>query len=257
MTFATVVKRRQLKDLYRTAAKKPVPFKVNLAGSGGIMRIRGDDVPRPELNDALEQQARQIGQALHDDCGQLLAGVYLALADVNRNVPPTVRTHLHKITHLLDEFEDGLRQFSHELHPAVLDDLGLAAALQLLRQGVSRRAGISVSILCPKHRQLPRAIELALYRVAQEALSNVMRHARAAHVRIWIHLAASKVLCLISDDGIGFRVTSVLGRKGQSGLGMRGIRARIEALGGKFSVRSAVGHGTTLRAIIPLKRNPF
>ncbi len=208
------------------------------------------------LTEALERQARQIGQALHDDCGQLLAAVYLALADVHEKVPLAVRSRLQRVTHLLDQVEEGLRQLSHELHPRVLDDVGLYAALEMLARGVARRARVTIVINCPRRGRLPREVEAALYRIIQEALSNVARHARAANVRIGIRPTISKVICLISDDGVGFRVTPVLTRKGQTNLGMQGIRSRVQALGGKLSVRSAIGRGTSLIIRIPLPHDP-
>lgn len=220
------------------------------------MGALGSGQPSVGLNEALEQQARQIGQALHDDCGQLLAAVHLALADVHRKVPLAVRSRLQRVTHLLDQVEEGLRQISHELHPRLLDDVGLFAALEMLARGVARRARVTIVINCPRRGRLPREVEATLYRIVQEALANVAHHARASHVRIRIRPLAGKVVCLITDDGVGFLVTPVLTGKGQANLGMEGIRTRVQALGGKFSVRSAIGRGTTLLIVIPLQQAP-
>lgn len=203
------------------------------------------------MNAALEEQTRRIAHALHDESGQLLAAVHISLEELCGKLPPSARKDLQKIKQQMDEIEDQLRHFSHELRPTILDDLGLLAALESLAQGASKRSGMSVQVECSNERRLPAPVEIALYRIVQEALTNAARHARASRVQVRIQPEDGRARCRIKDDGVGFDVASVMNKKGGRGLGLVGIRARLDALGGTFSIRSNPGRGTELQLSIP------
>ncbi len=205
------------------------------------------------LNEALEEQAKRIAHALHDESGQLLTSVYLALEEVASDLPPHARAPAERIKQLLDEVQEQLRQFSHELRPTILDDWGLAPALEFLCQGVSKRTGISISLDSMVDGRLLPLVETAIYRIVQEALTNVTKHARASQAVIQLRSEPHMVRCLIRDNGIGFDMSSIVGTKGQRGLGLIGIQARLDALGGKLLVNSAPRQGTELVITIPLE----
>lgn len=205
------------------------------------------------LNETLEQESRRIAHALHDEAGQLLAAVDIALDEFAHEVPPTAQPHLQEVKGLLDQIEAQLRHLSHELRPTILDDLGLVPALEFLAEGVSARTGLSVTVDGPTTGRLPLAIETALYRTVQEALTNVTKHAQAKSVSVQVKRENRRLRCTIHDDGIGFDVSAVLARRGERGLGLIGIRERLDALGGRLQITSAPGQGTELAITIPLE----
>jgi len=206
------------------------------------------------LNAALEDEAKRIAHALHDEAGQLLAAVYLAVADVARELPSPERERLGRIWVLLDEVDDQLRRLSHELRPTILDDLGLGPALEFLAGGTSKRTGLSIAVEGSTDGRLSPAIETAVYRSVQEALNNVTRHAKATCVRIELRCEPEAIRCVVRDDGIGFDVPGVQARRGDRGLGLVGIRERLHAIGGRLQIASAPGQGTELLMTIPLTR---
>ena len=200
------------------------------------------------INETLEQEIRRIAHALHDDSGQLLVSVHLQLAQVAREVP-AAGPKIEECQKLLDQAEQQLRHLSHELRPMVLDDLGWLAAIEFLAAAVSRRTRIPVDVRSSVTQRLPAAVETALYRVVQEALTNAVRHAHATRIRIEIDQERDCLRCLIGDDGLGFAVESGVGR---GGLGLRGMRERLSALGGSLHIVSAPGHGAEIRIQLPV-----
>jgi len=204
------------------------------------------------LNELLEEEARRIAHALHDEAGQLLVSVHLAVKEVADSLPPRYRDRLKNIRTPLDEIERHLRRLSHELRPTVLDDLGLVPALEFLGQGVSERTGMPIVVEGPKSPRWPAPIEVALYRVVQEALRNATRHSRASRVDVRLGVHDGQIRCTVRDDGRGFDVDATLKRKGDRGLGLIGIRERLNALGGQMIIDSSRGKGTELQISIPL-----
>ena len=205
------------------------------------------------LNETLEEEAKRIAHALHDEAGQLLASVHLALEGIARDLAPSVSHRLKAVKGLLDQIEAHLRQLSHELRPTILDDLGLGPALEFLSEGVSKRTKLQVTVEGQTICRLTTPVETALYRIVQEALNNATRHAQASRATIRLEQNGHLIRCLVSDDGIGFDVPVVLSRKGRQGLGLIGIRERLNAIGGAYRIISAPGQGTTLQVEIPLE----
>ncbi len=202
------------------------------------------------INETLEQEARRIGLALHDEAGQMLTVVYLKLAEASQEVPARCRTCFHEIEMLLHQIEERLRLLSHELRPPMLDDLGLVPALQSLSNGVSRRSGLAVHFEAGVEGRLASDVEAALYRIVQEALNNVVKHARASQARVWLQRDTA-VRCSIVDDGVGFNVREVMVGPARRGLGLAGIQERIAAVGGSLSIVSAPNGGTELTVTVP------
>lgn len=204
------------------------------------------------LNERLEDEARRIAHALHDDAGQLLASVHLVLEEVSTGLPARTRDRLKRVRGPLDEIEKHLRRLSHELRPTILDDLGLLPALEFLAQGVAARSGMTIKVDGAARPRLPAAVETALYRVVQEALRNATKHAVATRVDIRLEVVPGAARCTVKDDGKGFDMRAVLDHKGDRGLGLIGMRERLSALGGQFKIDSAPGRGTELRIMIPI-----
>ena len=207
------------------------------------------------LNQTLEEESKRIAHALHDEAGQLLASVHLALEEVAGKLPPA-REHLQKVKGLLDQIEGQLRRLSHELRPTILDDLGLLPALKFLAEGVAARTGLLITVEGEPEPSLSPLLETTLYRIVQEAFTNVTRHAKASQVSITIHRNPQSVRCSVRDNGVGFDVSTVSARTGGRGLGLIGIRERLNSLGGSFSILSNLGQGTELMITIPHMNPP-
>lgn len=215
-------------------------------------RAYGDTVSSlRHLNELLEQEVKRLAHTVHDEAGQLLVAAHLAIADVMGGAKPEVQKRLRDVTGLLHQAEEHLREFSHELRPMMLDDLGLVPALRSLAEGVSKRRRLAIDVESSFDGRLPPAIEMVLYRVVQEALANVTRHSRARHAKIKLHKRGAQVFCQVRDDGMGFDVDSV-SRDGRRGLGLIGIQERLNVLKGIFRVDSQTGRGTKLSITIPL-----
>ncbi|MGH9868503.1 MAG: sensor histidine kinase [Candidatus Polarisedimenticolia bacterium] len=212
--------------------------------------FRESTIALRRLNDRLEDEARRIAHALHAEAGQLLASVHIALDRIASQIPET-RSPLAEVDDLLIQVSKQLRRLSHELRPTILDDLGLMPALSFLAEGVSTRSSIPVAIEGNLEKRLPPAIETAIYRAVQEALNNMNRHAGATRARVHVNQEAGRVICTVQDDGKGFDSAAVLDGKGPRGLGLLGIRERMNALGGTLQISSSPGKGTAMRVTIP------
>jgi signal transduction histidine kinase len=202
------------------------------------------------FNEVLEQEAKRIANALHDEAGQLLVAVYIALQNLCHEVP-AVQPHILKVTQLLDQIEVQLRRLSHELMPALLSDLGLIPALRYLFEGLAQRSQLQISIEAVPEQRLPRRVEATLYHVAKEALHNVVKHARATAVWIRFQRKADSICCCIRDNGTGFDPASIAVRQGEQGFGLIGMRERLSVVGGSMQINS--GGGTELVITIPVE----
>jgi signal transduction histidine kinase len=217
--------------------------------------FRDSNIALRHLNQTLEQEIKRIAHALHDEAAQLLASVYLALDEVAGNLPPA-REHLLKVKGLLDLIEGQLRQLSHELRPTILDDWGLVPALKFLAEGVTARTGLFIKVEGESAPSLSPLLATTLYRIVQEALTNVTRHAKATQVKVTLQHELQTLRCSIKDNGIGFDVSSLSARTGERGLGLIGIRERLNSVGGSPSLVSTPGRGTELVITIPYTNSP-
>jgi signal transduction histidine kinase len=202
------------------------------------------------LNETLEEQNRLISREIHDCAGQLLAAVHIELDGIVRELPPGSVSRFHKIKSLLEQVEIQLRELSHELRPTVLEDLGLAAAVQSLSSRFEKRTRIRTTLQAFNGKRLPAGIEVALYRAIQEALNNVAKHSRATSAKIRLLKSGNAVICLVRDNGVGFDPNSVRTRLG---LGLLGIQERLQALQGELRIESESGKGTRLKIKVPLE----
>jgi len=205
--------------------------------------------------DTQEEERARIARELHDGISQNLVGVRYVLDLAQRRVKNGAQDALATIergTKGLNGAIKEVRRISHNLRPGVLDDLGLTSALKTLTHNFSERTGIEVELNSVAIRNvLPADAKTALYRVAQEALSNIERHANATRVKIVIDSNRSGLTMVISDDGCGFEKTATNADKaGPSGLGLRNMQERMDHFYGTLRVKSSA-HGTILTARLP------
>lgn len=206
---------------------------------------------------AQEAERARVSRDLHDDVGQSLTSVLLGLRLVEDSlVEPDVdatdlRRRLAELRELVAEGLRRARQLAFDLRPTVLDDVGLTAALQRLTDSVASRSGLKIDLdiagLAPDER-LPTAIETVIYRVVQEALTNIVRHAIATTASVTLAGRDTTVRIFVEDDGIGFDPEQTSTR---AHLGIQGMLERAELVGGTVSVTSAVGAGTTIVLEVP------
>jgi signal transduction histidine kinase len=199
----------------------------------------------------LEEERQHMARELHDEAGQALVGVKLSLQAMGRLVPNEVPALREQLAHLRAQVNDAatrLKVLARRLRPPTLDRLGLDMALQQLAHESGEQFGFEVRLLQKLDERLPAELETALFRVTQEALTNVAAHAAAQLVEISVEVCDRTIVDLrISDDGVGFDP----GER-SSGLGLLGMRERVNMLGGQFAVTSAPGEGTSIRVTAPI-----
>ena len=206
-----------------------------------------------ELNDRLEREIRRIAHSLHDDVQQILAAVSIQIEDARRDLPEPAAGRLGTALQQIEQAAGRVRHLSHELRPTILDDFGLVPALEYLADTFSKGGQLKVRIDgVDSIGRLKPAVEIALYRIVQESLTNIVRHARARRARIGVRSARGNLRMTIRDDGEGFDVEEVMRRGGERGLGLAGMRKRVEALVGLLQIQSAPGKGTDIVVTIPL-----
>jgi signal transduction histidine kinase len=208
---------------------------------------------------AQEEERREISRELHDVIAQTLTGINVRLAALAKEAAINTKgldRNIARTQRLVEKSVDIVHQFARELRPAVLDDLGLIPALHSFVKIFSKRTRILVHLKAfAELEKLDLAKRTVLFRIAQEALTNVARHAQASRVEVSIQKLPDSVCMKIKDDGISFQVDRVLHRKGSKRLGLLGMRERLEMVGGHFGVESVQGQGTTVIAQIPLGKN--
>jgi signal transduction histidine kinase len=206
-----------------------------------------------QLNETLEEEIKRIAYAVHDEAGQLLVAVHLALAEVAPGLPEPQQAQVARIKELLNQVEKHLRRYSHELRPTILDDLGWIPAIRFLAEGISKRAGLPIHIDESVSGRLPSTIETTLYRIVQEALTNAVKHAKASN--IWIRAWREDLVlcCSIRDDGGGFDSSQAHAASGRRGLGLIAMQERVTAIGGTLHIESRSGVGTELSIRLPLE----
>jgi signal transduction histidine kinase len=212
-----------------------------------------------QILSAQEDERKNISRELHDVIAQTLTGINVRLSALAKEAAINTKgldRNIARTQRLVEKSVDIVHQFARELRPAVLDDLGLIPALHSFVKIFSKRTRILVHLKAfAEVEQLPIAKRTVLFRVAQEALTNVARHAQASRVEVSIQKLPDSVCMKIKDDGKSFQVDRVLHGKGSKRLGLLGMRERLEMVGGHFAVESAEGKGTTVIAQIPNGKN--
>lgn len=195
-----------------------------------------------------EEERRRLARELHDDTIQSLIALNQRIQLARAAAGDTTAAPLAEMEQLTSETIADLRRLARDLRPSYLDDLGLAPALELLARDQTAALGLPVSFRSTgEPRRLPPEKELALYRIAQEALRNVGRHARAGRAAVTLDFSPGRTTLTIVDDGVGFDVTERAAELALAGhYGLLGARERAEAVGARLVVESAQGRGTTM-----------
>jgi signal transduction histidine kinase len=212
-----------------------------------------------EIMQTQENERKTISRELHDVIGQTLAGINIRLATLKKDAAGNSRglsRNIARTQRLVERSVSIVHRFARELRPAVLDDLGLIPALHAYMKHFAARTGIRARLTAVAVvDRVDMARRTALFRVAQEALTNVARHAHASRVDVNIRKQAAWICMEIKDDGRSFHVQRTLQSRARRRLGLLGMRERLEMVGGRFSIESAPGRGTTVSAWIPLVKD--
>jgi signal transduction histidine kinase len=209
-----------------------------------------------KLITAQEEERRRVAYDVHDGLAQTAAAAHQRLQVFARHNPPrsaSGQEDLDEALELVREVVGEARQVMHDLRPTVLDDFGLAAAVRLQVQTL-RSEGLEVGLEeALGDERLPPELETTLFRVAQEALTNVRKHARAAAVHVVLDRSGKAVRLMVRDEGRGFRPDEATKSNGPGErVGLSGMRERLSLLGGRFELQSEPGSGTTVKAEVDL-----
>ncbi|OGP63204.1 MAG: hypothetical protein A2V65_01810 [Deltaproteobacteria bacterium RBG_13_49_15] len=208
-----------------------------------------------KLFNTQEEERRRIARELHDESGQSLTAIKMALDRLEESVPlknTALAKEIHEIAQMVKRTSMEIRGLSYHLHPTLLSDLGLEPALNLYLKEIKSHSKLNIefNIVGFDHR-LDADTETILYRFSQEALTNTLKHSGAKHFRLSIIRSFPNIIFVAEDDGGGFN-TQIVGKDKQS-LGLLGMRERTDLLGGIFQVRSKIDKGTRIRIEVPLK----
>lgn len=261
----------------------PLPWSARLLASGGLLllllpaiylmwsrpmaiyinelRQREEEVRTlsRRLLSASERERHQLALDLHDEFGQSLTSLRWGMERIKDGLGQRLGAdealHCDQLLAQVAGLGERIRHLSASLHPVMLDNLGLVPTLQWAADELAGRyPGLQVELRVQGlKRRLPSAVELVIYRISQEAMTNAVRHARPETLTLTLTVCHPKVLLQIQDDGVGF-VPPASAALWSGGLGLFGMRERAASLGGRLSVNSAPGAGTLVRAELPLKR---
>jgi signal transduction histidine kinase len=207
-----------------------------------------------EILRAQEEERKRISRELHDVIAQTLTGINVRLATLKKEAGRSGNSferNIERTQEIVGKSVAIVHQFARELRPAVLDDLGLIPALHSYMKDFSARTGLQVKLTAfAQVEEMDIAKRTVLFRVAQEALTNVARHAQASRVEVALAKLPEGTALTIKDDGKAFNVEKTLPANGGKRLGLLGMRERLEMVGGSFHVESIPGRGTTITAKI-------
>jgi PAS domain S-box-containing protein len=208
-----------------------------------------------QLLTAQETQRREISRELHDKISQLLIGInvqLLAFAESAKSNPTEIRRKIVPLRRLVEESVRTVHKFARDLRPAMLDDLGLIPALRAFVHDMARQGHLEIQFAAYLGVEaMDNVKKTMLFRIAQEALANVAKHARARKVKVVILKSRGGVCLEIADDGKAFDIGLISSAAWDNRLGLTGMRERVEMIGGRFTILSAPGKGTTIRAEVP------
>lgn len=207
-----------------------------------------------------EETLRRLSRDLHDGVGQILTAIKLDLALLERSDvgdAAALRARLRGVREQVIELVQEVRTMSQLLRPSMLDDFGLVPTLQFLTERFASRTDLEVELRTPpSETRLPPALEVLLYRVTQEALTNVANHAKAHHVLVQLDVGPREVSLVVADDGIGFDASRFRRAPQLGGLGLLGMRERVAHYRGRIDIRSRSGEGVRITLTIPLDAVP-
>ncbi len=218
-------------------------------------RVRGQLLEK--VIGAQEEERKRIARELHDDTGQALTSLMVGLRAASDACDAATRAQFERLRQIAAETLESVKRLARELRPAALDDLGLAAALERYVANYRATYGLNADLQMTgfqNNARLPAEIELALYRIIQEALTNIAKHARAKNASIVVERKRASVVAIVEDDGQGFDVRAVLESPlEESKLGLHGMRERAELVGGHLQIESAPGQGSSVFVEVPIQ----
>ncbi|MCK4723605.1 MAG: PAS domain S-box protein, partial [Dehalococcoidia bacterium] len=272
---ATAGQRFELEIIRKDGVKAIIEVAIRLiTGSGngkptGVQAIARDVTEERKMRDSMhfylqkilvaqEEERKRIARDLHDDTSQsllLLTHQLDAIAsDPKNKLTEPVREKLNQVYNLAVDTLGSLRRYAQDLRPAILDDMGLVAALEWMADKLITEDGIDTDVQLDIQRQdLPHEVQLVLFRIGQEALGNVKRHAEASKVVIRLESRAGDIKMTIVDNGKGLAQIQVSDLSSAGKLGIMGMRERAQLLGGTLSIESELGKGTAVIVMIPLE----
>jgi signal transduction histidine kinase len=211
-----------------------------------------------QLIDVQENERRHIARELHDEIGQAMTAVKVNLQNISRASEALhITPQLEESIHIIDRTIQQIRNLSLDLRPSLLDDLGIVSALRWYIDRQAQRAGFEAEFIAlPQHMRFSPELETTCFRIVQEAITNVVRHAKAKKVSVEIRQAGSELDVTINDDGIGFNPNAVqLRPPNDTSLGLLGMRERVELVGGRLEIVSNALSGTQIKACLPIFSN--
>jgi signal transduction histidine kinase len=205
------------------------------------------------IQDAKEQERLRIAREVHDEIGSLLTAIKMDLSWMVQRLPAdnnALANKVRTIEELVNRAITSASNLAHSLRPGFLDCFGIIAAIEIEAQEFSKRSGISCTVIKSQESiELPEAHSITLFRVCQEALNNILKHAHAKHVQIEIVKGTDHLELIISDDGVGFGEAA---RNKPRSFGLRGVHERVAHLGGTVKIASTLGKGTQIAIFVPL-----
>jgi len=211
-----------------------------------------------QLITAQEKERRRISLELHDEMGQALTAISINIRSIEKELPldltPLIKERIAEIYSLADQASEQIRELSHYLRPSMLDDLGLVPTLRWYLDVYRKRTNLDVKYEPINFEERPSPeVETVIYRVVQEALNNIVKHAQAGSVLVRVERKDKEAAVFIKDNGRGFEVNEFLAPDDlKGGIGLLGMQERVSILEGKFSIQSSKGHGTRISVEIPL-----
>lgn len=210
-----------------------------------------------EMIRAQEEERKSMSRDLHDEIGQTLTAISINLEILNQAVSLSeldISQRILDSKKLVIKTIQDIQRFSHDLRPALLDDLGLESAIQSHARKFSDRTGIKVDVAkSQNYQKLTNDVEIVLYRIFQEGLNNIAKHAQAKNIMVELETRENTIALSISDDGVGFNIKSLENKAvGKGGLGIKGMRERVKLIGGKLSLTSKERQGTTIYIEAPI-----
>ena len=209
-----------------------------------------------------DEERRRLARDLHDSTGQTLAALKISVSQLQEDCQdgPPVPAIVSEVAQLADQAIEEIRTMSYLLHPPLLDEVGFACAAEWYVEGFAKRSGIDVTLdIANSNGRLPMNVEIVLFRVLQESLTNVHRHSGASNASVHFKNVAGAAILEIRDSGKGIseqRLRLLHGVTAETGVGLAGMRERVHELNGTLEIESD-GRGTSLRAIVPLAARPL
>ncbi|UCG53942.1 MAG: HAMP domain-containing protein [Dehalococcoidia bacterium] len=270
--FASILTRpiTSLAEMARAVGKgdfkwiNPVWAKDEIGSLGTTFNEVSEELKRKEsmrkhllanIIDTQENERKRISRELHDETGQALTSLMVGLKSVeNLSSLVEVKEKTSELRALAAQTLNDVHHLSTELRPSILDDYGLVAAIKKYINGFSNNMGLNVDFHCSEllDQRLSPEIELVIYRIVQEALTNIAKYAEATNVSVILKYRGKKLIAIIEDDGKGFDVDSVMSSAGEQNLGLFGMYERASLIGGKLTIESQLGGGTTIFLELPL-----